>query len=373
MSRGSIPAMQASRIDVPLAERAYTIHVGSGLLDASGLIEPQVGGRRVLVVTDEHVAAHYLERAQAGLLGAAAHCDSLVLPAGEVHKTPATWLSILDRLTAIRAHRDLVIVALGGGVVGDLAGFAAASYMRGIDFVQCPTTLLAQVDASVGGKTGINHPRGKNLIGAFHQPRAVVIDVATLTTLPRREFLAGLAETVKYGAIAEADFFDWLERQTVALLAHDSATLTEAVTRACRCKAGIVVADEREQGVRALLNFGHTFGHAIETATGYDTLLHGEAVAIGMIIAARLSAQLGHCEPAACERLESLLAALELPTRLPAGLRAEQLWSMMQLDKKNRDGQVRLILMRRIGECFVAPAVDPKPVLAALQSMVEAA
>lgn len=275
-------------------------------------------------------------------------CESLLLPDGERHKTLATAAAVLDALADLRAGRDASIVALGGGVVGDIAGFAAACYMRGIGFVQVPTTLLAQVDSSVGGKTGVNHREGKNLIGAFHQPRAVLIDTDVLGTLPDRELCAGVAEVIKHAVIADDDFFAWLEAHVGDLLEREPAALAHAIRRSCEIKAAVVAADEREAGQRALLNYGHTFAHAIEHALGYGAWLHGEAVAAGMIMAAELSG----IEAAQRERLRRLIEAAGLPTAPPDACRSE-LASAMRMDKKNRAGRVNFVLLRRIGEAFV--------------------
>ena len=348
--------MSAVELDVALGERSYPIRIGSGLLKDPGVWRTELRGRHVLVVTDEHVAPLYLARVREGL--ASLTHDAIVLPAGEAAKTLESAARIFAALAALGASRDGAVIALGGGVIGDLAGFAAATWMRGIDFVQMPTTLLAMVDSSVGGKTGVNLESGKNLVGAFHQPRAVLIDTETLTTLPRREYASGLAEVVKYGAIDDAEFFSWLEAHADALNAQDAAALAEAVAVSCRHKAVVVARDERERGERALLNFGHTFGHAIEAASGYGSLLHGEAVAIGMVIAARLSALLGRAPPHDADRLAALLARFALPTALPRGLDADALLTRMRLDKKNVSGRLRLVLWRGLGRADVVPDVD---------------
>ncbi len=342
-------------IEVALGERSYPIRIGAGLLDDAAQWRDSLRGRHALVVTDAHVAPLYLDRVRAGL---ASHThDALVLPAGESSKTLANAERIFDALAALGANRDGTIVALGGGVIGDLAGFAAACWMRGIDFVQMPTTLLAMVDSSVGGKTGVNVDAGKNLVGAFHQPRVVVADTATLATLPPREYAAGLAEVVKYGAIGDESFFAWLQFNADALLAHDADVLAEAIAFSCAYKAGVVARDERETGERALLNFGHTFGHALEAERGYGELLHGEAVAIGMVVAATLSARLGRAPAEDSDRLARLLSRLGLPTTLPPAS-ADALLARMRLDKKNLGGRIRLILWRGIGKAEVVPEVD---------------
>jgi 3-dehydroquinate synthase len=347
--------MSRRTVDVALGERSYPIWIGAGLIDAADTWRAALRGRHALVVTDAHVAPLYLDRVRAGLASRAR--DALVLPAGESSKTLASSGRIFDALATLGASRDAAIIALGGGVIGDLAGFAAACWMRGIDFVQMPTTLLAMVDSSVGGKTGVNVEAGKNLVGAFHQPRAVVADTATLATLPPREYAAGLAEVVKYGAIGDAAFFAWLEANADALLAQDAGTVGEAIAFSCAYKAGVVARDERETGERALLNFGHTFGHALEAERGYGELLHGEAVAVGMVVAATLSARLGRAPAEAAERLARLLTRFGLPTAMPAA-NADALLARMRLDKKNLGGRIRLILWRGIGRAEIVPDVE---------------
>ena len=338
------------RLVIPLDERSYPIHIGPQLLTAEQ-IRPFIGTGPVLVVSNETVAPLYL---QAVLEALGDHPNSqLILPDGEQWKTLATWEQILQHLTTIEATRDCTLIALGGGVIGDMTGFAAAAYMRGVRFVQIPTTLLAQVDASVGGKTGVNLPAGKNLVGAFHQPAAVIIDTDTLNTLPQREFLAGLAEVVKYGLIRDEEFFSWLETNQDRLLQREADALAFAIHRSCENKAEVVAADEREQGSRALLNLGHTFGHAIETATGYTRFLHGEAVAIGMCLAAAFSEHEGLAHPPLYQRTRDLLQGLGLPVSPPAEIPAETLVAHMRLDKKNQQGRLRLILLAEIGHAFI--------------------
>jgi len=357
--------MTALTLDVALGVRSYPIHIGLDLLGDSARWRGALRGRHVLIVTNETVAPLYLARVQAGLAGF--DHAALILPDGEEHKTLAHVGDVFDRLAALGATRDATIVALGGGVIGDLAGFAAACWMRGIDFVQIPTTLLAMVDSSVGGKTGVNLPAGKNLVGAFHQPRAVLADTATLSTLPVREYRAGLAEVVKYGAIGDATLFAWLEANADALVAREPAVVAEAIAASCRHKAGVVARDEHEHGERALLNFGHTFGHALETATGYGTLLHGEAVAIGMVLAARLSSSLRRAPTEDAQRLANLLAAFGLPTmRQPSD--PQRLVELMRLDKKNLAGTLRLILWRGIGAAEIVAGVDERAILAVLEN-----
>jgi len=355
--------MSRVTIEVALGERRYPIHVGAGLLDEPGAWRDAIRGRHVLVVSNERVAPLYLARVAAGLHGF--EHAALVLPDGEAHKTLANAGEVFARLAALGATRDATLVALGGGVIGDLAGFAAACWMRGIDFVQVPTTLLAMVDSSVGGKTGVNLPAGKNLVGAFHQPRAVVADTATLATLPEREYKAGLAEVAKYAAIGDAAFFAWLEANADALVAREARVLVEAIATSCRHKAAVVARDEHEHGERALLNFGHTFGHALEAECGYGTLLHGEAVAIGMLLAARLSARLGLAGDADATRLARLLGALGLPTASPAA-DPQRLLARMRLDKKNLGHALRLVLWRGVGAADVVPGVRESEILAVL-------
>ncbi|OJY91231.1 MAG: 3-dehydroquinate synthase [Lysobacterales bacterium 63-13] len=342
-------------LEVALGERSYPIHIGSDSLRQATHWRAAMRGRQVLVLSNSTVAPLYLERVLGGLDGLA-HA-SLIIEDGEQHKTFENAGRVLDALARLGANRDATLIALGGGVIGDLGGFAAACWMRGIDFVQMPTTLLAMVDSSVGGKTGVNLAAGKNLVGAFHQPRAVVIDTSTLATLPEREFLAGLAEVVKYGAIGDAAFFAWLETHADALLVRDATALEAAIASSCRHKAGVVARDERELGERALLNFGHTFGHALEVEAGYGEILHGEAVAIGMLLAARLSSRLGLAAAADAERLQALLQRLRLPTRIPPGLQPRRLLERMRLDKKSVSGQLRLVLWRGIGQAEVVGGV----------------
>jgi len=359
----STNGVTATTVEVALGSRSYPIWIGAGLLADAARWRSAIRGRHVLVVTNETIAPLYLEPVQAGLTGLAQ--AALILPDGETHKTLANTARVFEALAALGASRDATILALGGGVIGDLAGFAAACWMRGIDFVQLPTTLLAMVDSSVGGKTGVNLAAGKNLVGAFHQPRAVVIDSDTLASLPAREYRAGLAEVVKYGAIGDAAFFAWLEAQVDALVARDAPALVEAIAVSCRHKAGVVARDEHEQGERALLNFGHTFAHALETETGYGSLLHGEAVAIGMVQAARLSADLGRAPRADAERLAALLRALGLPVTPPA-CDPQRLLALMRLDKKTLSGRLRLILWRGIGTAEIVPDIDEPAILAVL-------
>jgi 3-dehydroquinate synthase len=342
---------------VSLGERSYQIHVGPGLLAQAGaLLAPMLPQPRVVILTNPVVAAHWLVPLRASLSTAGIASESIVVPDGEAFKSWSTLQDVLTRLLEQKAERATTLIALGGGVVGDLTGFAAAIYQRGIPFVQVPTTLLAQVDSSVGGKTGINHPLGKNMIGAFHQPRAVLIDTDCLTTLPDRELAAGLAEVIKTAAIRDRVFFEWLEENVERLTAREPAALVQAVTQSCRVKAAVVAADERERGERALLNFGHTFGHAIETGVGYGEWLHGEAVAAGMVLAARLSERLGFIAGAEVRRLRTLLERARLPVEAPR-LGADRYLELMRHDKKVASGKIRFVLLRGIGDACVSSDV----------------
>jgi 3-dehydroquinate synthase len=362
MTKTSAPHLHT--IEVALGARSYPVWIGPGLLGDHARWRAALRGRHALVISNTTVAPLYLERVAEGLEGL--HWSSFLLDDGEAHKTFANVGRALEALAQLGATRDACVVALGGGVVGDLAGFSAACWMRGIDFIQMPTTLLAMVDSSVGGKTGVNLPAGKNLVGAFHQPRAVVADTHTLATLPEREYRAGLAEVVKGAAIGDPIFFAWLEQYASALNARETVPLIEAIARKVRYKAGVVARDETEQGERALLNLGHTFGHALETAGKYSVLLHGEGVAIGMLLAAQLSERLGLSEETDTLRLRRLLTALGLPTTVPAGMDPQQLLALMRLDKKNLAGTLRLILWRGIGRAEIVSGVDENEVLAVL-------
>jgi 3-dehydroquinate synthase len=342
-------------LQVLLGARSYPIHIGPGLLRDAKLVDRVVDAEQTLVVTNDVVAPLYLEPLRRALGGR--RVETVVLPDGEQHKTLATFERIIDRLIAARFHRDACIVALGGGVVGDVAGFAAASYQRGIPFVQMPTTLLAQVDSSVGGKTAVNHPAAKNMIGAFHQPAAVLTDIETLGTLPRRELSAGLAEVIKYGLILDAALFEWLESHMDDLLALDGEAVAHAIACSCEIKAQIVAEDARERGNRALLNLGHTFGHALEALGGYERWLHGEAVAIGTVLAARTSQALGWLRAEDCVRIEALLQRAGLPTRAP-GVDVDALLERMTLDKKAGRQGLKLVLLEGLGRGVVTPAPD---------------
>jgi 3-dehydroquinate synthase len=344
------------KLTVDLGPRSYPILIGSGLLSRSGVLEPYLARRDVLVVTNETVGPIYEQPLLALLAGS--RSAVLTLPDGEQFKTMATVESVLDRLVAERYGRDAIVIALGGGVVGDIAGFAAAIYQRGIAFLQVPTTLLAQVDSAVGGKTGVNHPGGKNLVGAFHQPLCVLADTDTLRTLPDRELAAGLAEAVKYGLIADPELFRWLEQQAAALLARDAAALRHVIQRSCEIKADIVGQDEREAGRRAELNLGHTFGHAIELLAGYGEWLHGEAVAAGTMMAAEFSARLGWLDVADVQRIRSLYRRLGLPVSPPPADPGRFLGAM-GMDKKVMAGQIRLVLLNRIGAVSITTDYAP--------------
>ena len=338
-------------IDVNLGDRSYPIVIGQRLLDGGFDLSGFVKGDDCLIVTNETVAPLYRDRLLPNLAGK--NVSTIELPDGESHKTVATMQTILDQLVANGANRDTTVVALGGGVIGDIAGFAAACYMRGVAFIQVPTTLLAQVDSSVGGKTGVNHPAGKNLIGAFYQPRVVMIDTDTLATLPDRELKAGLAEVIKYGAICDMKFLTWLEDNIEALLARESNALSHAIRRSCELKAEVVAEDERETGRRAILNFGHTFGHAIENRLGYGEWLHGEAVAAGMVMAAELS----NLDEADVERLRSLLLRAGLPV-VPPPIKDADWMRAMGMDKKVQQKQLRFVLLRGLGDAHLAATFD---------------
>ncbi len=341
--------MQTLHVD--LGERSYPIYIGAGLLARSDLLVPHIAGRQVAIVTNETVAPLYLEALEAALSGF--NPTSIVLPDGEAYKNWQTLQLIFDGLLGARHDRGTTVIALGGGVIGDMAGFAAACYQRGVNFIQIPTTLLSQVDSSVGGKTGINHPLGKNMVGAFYQPQAVLIDTQTLSTLPARELSAGLAEVIKYGLICDEPFLTWLEANMSALRALDQVALTTAIERSCAAKARVVGADERESGVRATLNLGHTFGHAIETQQGYGAWLHGEAVAAGTVMALEMSYRLGWIQPGERDRAIRLFLAAGLPVVPPEDMLSEHFLEHMAVDKKVLDGRLRLVLLRAIGEAVV--------------------
>jgi 3-dehydroquinate synthase len=349
-------------LDVALGSRSYPIHVGPGLLARAELIAQKLRRPRAAIVTNSTVGPLYLASLARALEAQGVETVPVTLPDGEAYKNWETLNRIFDELAAHRCERSTALIALGGGVIGDLAGFAAAVYQRGISYIQVPTTLLAQVDSAVGGKTAINHPSGKNMIGAFHQPLAVISDTDTLATLPARELAAGLAEVIKYGLIRDREFFDWLERNMPRLVSRDPEPLTHAIVRCCAAKATIVALDERETGPRALLNFGHTFGHAIESATGYGTWLHGEAVAAGMRLAGRLSQRLGLITADELGRLDAILDAAGLRGAAPR-LGLERYLELMGHDKKVEGGRIRFVLLKGIGEAFVSEEV-PRAALA---------
>lgn len=341
---------------VELGERSYPIYIGSGLLGRSDLVIPHIVGQQVMIVTNDTVAPLYLEQVQATF--ADYNCETVILPDGEQYKTLEVVNRIFDALLTKHFDRHCTLVALGGGVVGDMTGFAAACYQRGVAFIQIPTTLLAQVDSSVGGKTGVNHPLGKNMIGAFHQPHCVIADIDTLNTLDDRQLSAGLAETIKYGLIREIDFCTWLDSHMDKLLARDTQALSRAIETSCRCKADIVAADEKESGLRALLNLGHTFGHAIETSSGYGNWLHGEAIAVGMLMAADLSMRMGWLAQEDVQRVENLIDRALLPTRAPANMDYERFMEFMSVDKKVRAGKLHLVLLKTLGDAVVTSEID---------------
>jgi len=344
-------------VNVELGERAYPIHIGADLIGQTALFAPHIAGSSVTIVTNTTVNPLYGDRLRAALAPLGKQVSTVVLPDGEAHKNLETLNLIFDALLGSRADRKTTLIALGGGVIGDMTGFAAACYMRGVPFIQVPTTLLSQVDSSVGGKTGINHPLGKNMIGAFYQPQAVIADIGALGTLPARELAAGVAEVIKTGAIADADFFNWIETNIEALNRREAAVLIEAVKRSCEIKASVVARDEREGGLRAILNFGHTFGHAIEAGLGYGEWLHGEAVGCGMAMAADLSVRMGYLDEAARRRLVDLIVAAHLPTRAPA-LGEARYVELMQVDKKAEAGAIKFILLKRFGETLITRAPD---------------
>lgn len=346
--------MQTLHLD--LGERSYPIHIGQGLLQQADLVKPHIQGRSAVVVSNTTVAPLYLPAAE-NLLGGLKH-SAVILPDGEAYKNLDTLNQIYTHLLEQKADRKTTLIALGGGVVGDMCGYAAASYQRGVNFIQIPTTLLAMVDSSVGGKTGVNHPLGKNMIGAFHQPQCVLIDTDTLNTLADRELSAGIAEVVKYGLIRDPAFLQWLDTNMDKLLARDPAALTYAIYRSCEHKADVVAADERESGQRALLNLGHTFGHAIEAAMGYGNWLHGEAVATGMVMAAELSQQMGWVAADDVAYVRHILQRAKLPVDPPAHLSGEDFMRYMSVDKKVLDGTLRLVLMKSLGESVVTADFD---------------
>ena len=355
------------KLSVALGERSYPILIGRGLIAQGHLVADVVKTPRVAIVTNDVVAPLYLDAFVQSLEAAGLYCATVVLPDGEAHKNWETLNAIYDGLLAAHCDRSVTLIALGGGVIGDMTGFAAATYQRGVDFIQVPTTLLSQVDSSVGGKTAVNHPRGKNMIGAFHQPRLVIADTDTLSTLPDRELKAGVAEVIKYGLIRDPEFFDWLEANIEAVLRRDPDVLAETIERSCANKARIVAEDETERGVRALLNLGHTFGHAIEAGMGYGVWLHGEAVAAGMAMAATLSMRLGWMPADQCRRGIALIARAGLPVCGPA-LGASRYLALMAHDKKVEAGRLRLVLLRAIGDAEIFSDVPVDDIAAAIDA-----
>ena len=353
-------------VEVPVDGRSYSIHIGTGLLQDTSLWQSLIGNAQAFVISDDQVAGHWLPAVQQML--SAVDYEHYIMPAGDQHKSLDQFSRIMDRMMASKRRRNGIVIALGGGVVGDLAGFVAATYQRGCAIIQVPTTLLAMVDSSVGGKTAINHPAGKNMIGAFHHPRAVIADLQTLTTLPSREFAAGMAEVIKYAVIKDREFLPWLEQHCEALVKRHPAALIDAIARSCENKASIVSRDPTEQGERALLNLGHTFGHAIETELGYGTWLHGEAVATGVILACKLAERLGRlADDALRRRLQSLFTAFDLPVALPSDIDLLRLIEHMKLDKKNQRDEIRFVLPNANGESDIVDGVPVAAVLDALQ------
>jgi 3-dehydroquinate synthase len=356
------------QLSVDLGERSYPIYIGSDLLGQAELIGQHIHGSSALIVSNTTVAPLYLARVQQALESRGIRQDSVILEDGEQHKTLASTISIIDMLLQQRHDRSCTVIALGGGVVGDIAGFAASIYQRGVNFIQMPTTLLSQVDSSVGGKTGVNHPLGKNMIGAFYQPQCVIVDIDSFSTLPARELSAGLAEVIKYGLIYDAEFFDWLEQNIDRLMAGDTDLLSQAVLVSCQIKARVVEQDERESGLRAILNLGHTFGHAIEAVMGYGNWLHGEAVAAGMVMAIDLSIRQGRVGESLRERSIALLERAALPTAPPAEMTPEQFLETMAIDKKNVGGTIKLVLLNKLGEACITDDYDHELLLQTLSA-----
>jgi 3-dehydroquinate synthase len=343
-------------LEVSLAERSYPIYIGHDLLSDPTLIQQHIKHKSILIVTNETIAPLYLAKVEALFEGY--HCESVILPDGEEYKTLTILNKVFDTLLAERFSRQVTMIALGGGVIGDMTGFAAACYQRGVPFIQIPTTLLSQVDSSVGGKTAVNHPLGKNMIGAFYQPQCVIADTDTLNTLDDRQLASGIAEVIKYGLISDAEFFDWLEINLPAIKQREPEALAYAIERSCQDKADVVAKDETEQGVRALLNLGHTFGHAIETGMGYGNWLHGEAIAVGMLMAADLSVRMGWMSENELERVRNIFIAANLPVAAPAELTPKEFMALMSVDKKVQDGVIRLILMKGIGQSIISDDYD---------------
>lgn len=339
-------------LQVSLDDRSYPIYIGGDLLKQTTLLTQHIKGKDVLVVTNTTVAPLYLHSVLEALSDY--HCESVILPDGEQYKTLDVLNQVFTKLLEEKFSRQVTLIALGGGVVGDMTGFAAACYQRGVPFIQIPTTLLSQVDSSVGGKTAVNHALGKNMIGVFYQPQCVIADTLTLTTLDDRQLSSGLAEVIKYGLINDPKFFDWLEQNMSGLIARDQTLLAEAIERSCQDKADVVASDELEQGVRALLNLGHTFGHAIETGMGYGNWLHGEAIAVGMVMAADLSQRMGWITELDIARIKAVFIAAGLPVLAPKGMTSEQFMTLMSVDKKVQEGRIRLVLLRGIGQAIIS-------------------
>ena len=367
MQDPAAPISQPTTVNVDLGERSYPIFIGAGLIDGDQIAR-FVPSSRAVIVSNTTVAPLYAERLTQALEAADKHVDLIALPDGEQYKNLETLERIYDFLMEKQVDRKTTLIALGGGVIGDITGFAAASFQRGVPFIQVPTTLLAQVDSSVGGKTGVNHPRGKNMIGAFYQPRCVLADTASLDTLPDRELSAGLAEVIKYGLLWDEDFLDWIETNIGALRQRDKGALTEAIRQSCLIKAEIVRQDEREGGIRALLNLGHTFGHAIEAGMGYGRWLHGEAVGAGMCMAADLSRRLDLIDTPTVQRIETLVESAGLPTRAPAELATDRLRELMDSDKKVEDGRLRLVLLGRLGQARLVDRVADEDIRATIEA-----
>ncbi len=360
--------MSVKELTVSLPDdRSYPIFVGVGLINDSEYFAPYISGRQICIVTNETIAPLYLSVLKE-MLSFAYQVDTVILPDGEQYKTQESMMLIYNCLLEKRHNRTTTLIALGGGVVGDMTGFAAATYQRGVNFIQVPTTLLSQVDSSVGGKTGVNHPLGKNMIGAFHQPQAVIIDIDVLKTLPKREFSAGMAEVIKYGLINDLEFYAWLEANMADLMSLSAGVLSEAIIRSCQNKADVVSQDEKESGIRAILNLGHTFGHAIESAQGYGNWLHGEAVAMGMVLALELSHRLNWIGKQDVERLVTLLKSVSLPCSVPKTMSNEQFLDLMAVDKKVIDGSLRLVLLKAIGQAIVTSELSQSDIVSAIDA-----
>lgn len=355
-------------LTVDLRERSYPIYIGNQLLDNPNLLLDHIKGNSALIVSNTTVAPLYLDRIESTLKASELRWHSVTLPDGEQYKTLQSVETIIDSLIENRHDRKTTLIALGGGVIGDITGFAAAIYQRGVNFIQIPTTLLSQVDSSVGGKTGVNHPKGKNMIGAFYQPQCVIADTETLLSLPQRELSAGIAEVIKYGLIHDLDFFEWLEQHSERLMARDNETLSQAILTSCRNKAEIVAIDEKESGIRAILNLGHTFGHAIESAMGYGNWLHGEAVAAGMVMAADLSQRHGWLGNETMQRIQSILERCQLPVWAPEEVSEQTFMDLMSIDKKVDNGIIKLVLMKSLGKAIISSDYDRDMLKQTLQS-----